>query len=64
MNDYGRRTRLNLTRAGVVAETYFICYLCPAELQEHELEQHEHEHESEKIMENYQKGQLTESGNN
>jgi len=62
MNDYGRRTRLSLTRAGVASETYFICYLCPAELQEHELEQHEHE--SEKIRENYQKGQLTESGNN
>jgi len=37
---YGKRKRLTVTRAGLVSEAYYVCYLCPAELFENELEAH------------------------
>ena len=27
----GKRTKVTPTRAGVITETYFICYYCPSE---------------------------------
>jgi hypothetical protein len=42
MADFGKRTRLTPTRAGLVTETFFVCYYCPAELMENELPDHKH----------------------
>ena len=43
MSDYGKRTRVTPTRAGLVTETFYVCYYCPEELQENELATHNHE---------------------
>lgn len=39
-DQFGKRARMNITRAGVVEEVFFVCYYCPAELSESELDQH------------------------
>ena len=41
MSDFGRRTRLTPTRAGLVSETYYVCYTCSAELDEAETADHD-----------------------
>lgn len=38
--DYGKRSRITVTRAGLERETYYVCYECPAELSEAELPGH------------------------
>jgi hypothetical protein len=40
MSDYGKRSRLTPTRAGLVREVFYVCYSCPAELSEAELPAH------------------------
>ena len=40
-DQFGKRSRMQVTRAGVVPETFFVCYYCPAELSEEELGGHE-----------------------
>ncbi len=38
--EYGKRSRLTPTRAGLVREVFYVCYLCPAELSEADLDTH------------------------
>lgn len=38
--DFGKRSRLTPTRAGLEREVFYVCYLCPAELGEDELSSH------------------------
>ena len=38
--EFGRRTRLTPTRAGLVSETYFVCYDCSDELEEADTASH------------------------
>ena len=38
--EFGKRSRMNITRAGVVPETFFVCYNCPAELTEEQTTNH------------------------
>jgi hypothetical protein len=38
--EYGKRSRLTPTRAGLVREVYYVCYSCPAELQEEAIASH------------------------
>jgi len=34
MTDYGKRSRITVTRAGLEREIFFVCYNCPVELSE------------------------------
>lgn len=45
MNNLGKRSRLMPTRAGLVREIFYVCYLCPAELSEGEAAIHKCEGE-------------------
>lgn len=39
--DFGKRTRLTPTRAGLERYTYYVCYNCPAELSEEQVATHD-----------------------
>lgn len=45
MNNLGKRSKLIPTRAGLVREVFYVCYLCPAELSEGEAAIHNCEEE-------------------
>lgn len=38
--EYGKRSRLTPTRAGLVREVFYVCYSCPAELREDQIKTH------------------------
>jgi hypothetical protein len=40
MSDYGKRSRLTPTRGGLVREIFYVCYSCPAELEEGQIASH------------------------
>ena len=40
MSDYGKRSRMTPTRGGLVREIFYVCYSCPAELEEGQLASH------------------------
>lgn len=50
-DNFGKRSRVNITRAGVVTEEFFVCYFCPAELSEEEAAQHNCQDKEEGIQE-------------
>ena len=47
-DNFGKRSRLEVTRAGVIDSAFYVCYHgCPEELQQDELNEHLNQHERE-----------------